>query len=383
MKILHLCLASFYIDNYSYQENMLPKFNLKAGYDVEIIASLVSFDNNGKSCVLEKSDKYTNEFGIPVTRLEFKDTLFSTKLRRYKGTYEAIDKAKPDIIFIHGCQFVDIKQVIKYIKEQSSVKVYVDNHADFLNSAKNLISRNILHKIVWKQCAQLIEPYTEKFYGVLPARVEFLTKVYKIPKEKVELLVMGADDEKIEEVRKGRCNNNIREQNGIKKDDFLIVTGGKIDDNKLQTFLLIEAIKEIENPRVKLLIFGSVVPKYKEKFTDLLCDKVKYVGWIDSKDAYEYFNEADLVVFPGLHSVFWEQAVGLGKPCVFRYMEGFTHVDLGGNCKFIYKDSINEIKEVINEILNNDKLYDHMKSVAIINGMDVFSYKKIAYRSIL
>lgn len=47
MKILHLCLANFYIDNYSYQENMLPKFHKKLGYEVEIIASMQSFDRNG------------------------------------------------------------------------------------------------------------------------------------------------------------------------------------------------------------------------------------------------------------------------------------------------------------------------------------------------
>lgn len=32
MKILHICLASFYIDNYSYQENLLPKFHMISAY---------------------------------------------------------------------------------------------------------------------------------------------------------------------------------------------------------------------------------------------------------------------------------------------------------------------------------------------------------------
>ena len=36
MKILHLMLACFYIDNYSYQENYLPKYHKKQGNDVEI-----------------------------------------------------------------------------------------------------------------------------------------------------------------------------------------------------------------------------------------------------------------------------------------------------------------------------------------------------------
>lgn len=382
MKILHLCLANFYIDNYSYQENMLPKFHKKMGLDVEIIASLVSFDNNGKGCLLKNGGRYINEYGIPITRLEYKNSRFSKRLRQYEGTYEAISKSNPDIIFIHGCQFVDIKYIVKYVKNHQNVKVYVDNHADFLNSAKNFLSKNILHKIIWRYCAQLIEPHTTKFYGVLPARVDFLINVYKLPEEKVELLVMGTDDDIVEQISQKREGIGIRQRYNIEKDEFLIVTGGKIDHKKPQTFLLMEAINNINNPKVKLLIFGSVIPEYKNKFNDLLSNNVKYAGWIQSEDAYEYFTEADLVVFPGLHSVFWEQVVGLGKPCVFRYMEGFTHVDLGGNCKFIYEDSVEEIMSVINQILNDNKLYENMKTVARNKGMHAFSYKTIANKSI-
>ncbi|MGI6706539.1 MAG: hypothetical protein ACOX6S_09950 [Clostridia bacterium] len=114
MKVLHLCLGNFYIDNYSYQENILSKFHKKMGLDVEVIASLVSFDENGEPCLLKKSGSYINEYGIPVTRLEYKNVRFSKRLRLYKGTYEAISKANPDIIFIHGCQFLDIKHVVRY-----------------------------------------------------------------------------------------------------------------------------------------------------------------------------------------------------------------------------------------------------------------------------
>ena len=52
MRILHLCLANFYIDNYSYQENMLPKYHKMMGHYVSVIASKVSFDENGELCLL-------------------------------------------------------------------------------------------------------------------------------------------------------------------------------------------------------------------------------------------------------------------------------------------------------------------------------------------
>src|SRR5690625_2302741 len=186
VKVLHLCLGNFYIDNYSYQENMLTKYHKKLELDVEIIASLVSFDENGKTILLNNGSTYINENSIPVTRLEYKKSLASKRLRRYSGTYNAIEKAKPNIIFIHGCQFMDIDQVVKYAERNPKVKIYVDNHADFSNSARNWLSKNILHKIIWRRCAHLIEPFTDKFYGVLPARVDFLRDMYKLPKDNIE-----------------------------------------------------------------------------------------------------------------------------------------------------------------------------------------------------
>lgn len=383
MKILHLCLGNFYIDNYSYQENMLSKFHKEMGLDVEIIASLVSFDENGKQCLLEGARQYTNEYGIPVTRLEYKNLIFSKRLRIYKGTYKAIELAKPDIIFIHGCQFLDIYQVVKYIKNNPHVKVYVDNHADFSNSARNFFSKNILHKIIWRHCAQIIEPYTTKFYGVLPARVDFLKDIYKVPEEKVDLLVMGADDGKVEEAKNIDLIQQIREKHGIKPGDFLIVTGGKIDNAKRQTLLLMKAVKRIKKENVKLIVFGSIIEELKEQVMELVDnDKIQYIGWINAEDSYKYFASSNLVVFPGRHSVFWEQVAGLGIPMVVKYWSGTTHVDLGGNCLFLYKDTIDEIYKVLINIIEDKNLYKKMRDIAEKEGMKHFSYRMISSSAI-
>ena len=50
--------------------------------------------------------------------------------------YEAIEKVKPEIIFVHNLQFFDISKIVKYAKKHS-VKIYADNHADFSNSARS------------------------------------------------------------------------------------------------------------------------------------------------------------------------------------------------------------------------------------------------------
>lgn len=381
MKILHLMLGCFYIDNYSYQENYLPKHHKLQGNEVEIIASRVTFDENGKPTLLPGADKYENEYGIPVTRLDYKKGKAARRLRYYEGLAAELERVAPDLIFIHGVQFSDIRIVAKYLKKHPEVKVFADSHSDFSNSATNWISKNILHRIIWRRCAQIINPFVKRFYGVLPARVDFLINEYKLPAEKVELLVMGADDDSVTAAAAPEIRTEIREKYGLAADDFIIMTGGKIDAFKTQTLLLMEAVSKIEDPRVKLIVFGSVTPELKDK-VEALADgkKVQYIGWVQAKDSYNYFAAADLVVFPGRHSVFWEQVAAQGVPMLVKHWNGTTHVDLGGNVKFLHKDSAAEIEAMLREILT-DGNYAAMKAAAE-KAAEHFKYSKIAKRSI-
>lgn len=383
MRITHLCLGCFFPDGYSYQENMLPKYHKKLGHDVSVVASLQTFDKNGNVSYMDKASEYRNEYDIPVQRLDYKAPLkVYRKLKRFIGTYEAIERTNPDILFIHGCQFMDMDVVVKYLKKHPNVTVYVDNHADFSNSATNWVSFTFLHKILWKHCAHIIYPYTKKFYGVLPARVDFLKNVYGLPADKVELLVMGADDEKVEAALKPEVRKEIREKYGITDDDFLIITGGKIDNFKKQILYLMEAVNKLQNEKVKLIVFGSVIPELKERVEALVSPYTQYIGWVKSDQTDKYYAASDLVVFPGRHSVFWEQVAGLGKPMICKAWEGTKHVDLGGNVIFLEKDSVEEIYGILKKLIEDTEAYQRMKTHAIEEGMKVFSYSDIAKRSI-
>lgn len=381
MKILHLMLACFYIDNYSYQENYLPKYHKLAGHDVEIIASLFTFDENGNGKWLPHADKYINEYGIPVTRLDFAAAPFSRRMRRYKGLADELERISPEIIFMHGVQFSDISVVANYLKKNPNVTVYADNHSDFSNSAKSWASKNIQHKILWHHYAQMINPYVERFYGVLPARVDFLADVYGLPREKIELLIMGADDEAIRAAAAPAVRNAIREKYNIADDDFLIMNGGKTDNFKKQTLLLMDAVNALDNPKVKLIIFGSVIPELKEEIEKRCSDRVQYIGWVKATDSYQYFASCDLACFPGRHSVFWEQVAGQGIPLLVKRWDGTTHVDCGGNAKFLTEDSSEEILNAIKDILSGENYSKMLKTAQ--RASITFMYSDIAQRSIL
>ncbi|MDE7446844.1 MAG: glycosyltransferase family 4 protein [Lachnospiraceae bacterium] len=385
MKIVHICLVMGYTEGLNYQENSMIKYQALDGHEVSLITTDHCFTEGVWGVCRTESD-YINPQGVHVIRLPFAFRIpyqINRQIGIFKGLTEILEKLCPDIIFVHNIQFQDIRRIAAYKRKHSNVRIYVDNHSDFSNSARNWFTRNTLYRFWWKPCAKKMEPFAEIFFGVMPSRVAFLENIYGISPAKTDLLVMGADDESVAYAADPKIQAAVREKYGIMPEDFLVVTGGKIDAFKTQTLLLAKAIQEIPVEKLKLLIFGSVEEELKERLF-ALCDgkKVQYIGWAKGEQSYEYFASADLVVFPGRHSVYWEQVVAQGIPMFCKYWDGTTHVDIGGNVEFLMEDSVKEIKEKLMELLDNSQKYKKMKEIAGSDKRKEFSYKIISRKAI-
>jgi hypothetical protein len=134
---------------------------------------------------------------------------------------------------------------------------------------------------------------------------------------------------------------------------------------------------------VKLLVFGQVNEELKEVFDYLLADNsdIIFIGWIDADKVYDYFFAADIVMFPGQHSVLWEQACAAKVPCVFEYWDGMDHVNNGGNSDFFETITLESIEQKIKELHYTPK-YFQMKEIAMSEQTDVYLYSRIAKKSL-
>ena len=378
MKIVHLCLSCFYIDNYSYQENMLPKYHVKMGHEVTVIASSFSFDEKGKGCYLTVPSVRMDNNGYKVIRLAYKKPLKVNRiLRRYENFYDTLVAEKPDLIFAHGVNMGDNLLLIKYLKSNPHVKLYGDHHGDYINSATTFLSKNVLHKIIWRYYVKKLEPFLIKCFGVTPMRCRFLKEMYHLNPDIVEFLPMGVDDEAIPnnrlEVRK-----DIRNELGVPADAFLIITGGKIDMRK-NTHVLLEAINRINNPNLHLVICGVLSPEMeylKERFDS----NIHYLGWCNAERVMECMVAADLACFPGTHSTLWEQAVGVGLPAILKRWEEMTHMNVNDNCLFVDGENLEELQYTIKQMLSKD-FYNKQKQKSII-AKTSFLYSDIAKKAI-
>jgi 1,2-diacylglycerol 3-alpha-glucosyltransferase len=386
MKILHCCLSAFYIDNFSYQENILPRFHKALGYDVQIVASTETYLGDLKKG-FAPAGSYTNEDGILVTRLAYVRWLplrIAEKLRLYRGLINCLEEFKPDIIFLHDCQFLSITDIINFVK-QKNVTIYADCHTDFVNSGRSWFSRNILHRIIYRHCVQSILPYTKQFYGTLPLRCDFLHNVYDVPLTHIRLLPFGADDTIFDYSKKEAIRSEIRAQYNIHPDDFVLVSGGKIDSRKnidklLEAFGKIKTNSSIGSCQIKLVLFGRPTSELESLINKLINQNgIIYLDWLPAKEIYKFFLSSDLAIFPGTHSVLWEEAAGIGLPLVVKRWKGIEHINLGGNCVFLEESTVEEISAVIVDLFSSRDKFTLMRIVAETKGPQVFTYSKISF----
>lgn len=384
MNIVHISPSAPFNDGWGFQENLLPKYHAKLGHKVTLIVTNRIHDAGG--FVEKEPASYRSVGGFDVITLpyvQYKErhvTALSAKL----DVYDLLHRLEPDFVFYHGLLSRTIFDVIRYRKERHEKGlpcwVVQDNHLDYNIGNVPKTCRQKLRRTYYRLLNRCTQRHVDRIYGVTPWRVQYAQDYYRISPEKTDVLIMGADDEKIDFRNRKRIRARIREQYHISDGDFLIVTGGKIDERK-KIHILMEACGNL--PGVKLLVFGSVAERMKQAY-QMLTEKysnIISIGWVDADKVYDYFFAADMVCFPGQHSVLWEQACAAKVPCVFARWPGMSHVNHGGNADFLDEITCEGIREKISQ-LHFTEAYMQMKVAAESEATDIYLYSRIAEKTL-
>lgn len=379
MKIVHVAPSCVYTEGWGYQDNLLPKYQAKLGHEVYLIVPTEAFC--GTEIQQTEEERYISPDGFFVIRKSPKRLpIYKVgEALRYIEVYDELLRIEPDMIFYHGMVSYTIVQAVKYKKRHPACIIVQDNHLDYNIGFRTDTLRKKLLSAIYTALYRYTDRYIDKVYGVTPWRKQYAEEVFGVPKSKTDVLIMGADDEKINFRDRLKTRAALRCTYGFGDTDFVIVSGGKIDEKK-KILPLMDAVNSI-GENVYLLIFGSPTEEIKTAYRERLSEYVRDIGWINADTCYEYFFMADLAFFPGQHSVLWEQACASKVPCVFRLWDGMEHVNNGGNADFIRDASVEAITEKIRELRFTDK-YARMKSVAESDRTDIYLYSNIAKKSL-
>lgn len=377
MKIAHLCLSCFYYDNYTYQENMLPRQNVDDGHDVVIIASQESLDANGKMVFVE-SGSYLGTDGALVKRVPYKKLIsrkLQNKVRAYEDVYEHLEAFQPDIIYFHGLSSYELLTLKRYKYHYPATKIILDCHSDINNTATTFLSRYILHNLFYKPVFKSVLSVVDKIYGASLQAMDFAIDFYGAPKEKVEFYPLGGlciEDEIYYPARQ-RTREALEMGNKV-----MLLQTGKINKKKKA----IEALKnfiQVKDDNLAYVIAGNLEDDVKQDMLNLISldARVHYLGWVNSEKMQDLMCACDVYVQPGSQSASMQQSLCLRCPVILDNVK--SHQPFVKDNGWLINHS-DDMKQIFEKIANNQVDLRQMSNKSLLVARELLDYRTLANR---
>ncbi len=302
MKIAHLCLSNWYVDERAYQENELIRQHVNDGHEVLVIASTETPNENDKLSYSDSSE-YIGSEGARIKRVPYRwgNSKAAVKIRAHPSVYMMLENFRPDAILFHGTCGWEVITAARYAKEHPEVIFYIDSHEDKYNSARSFLSREFLHKLYYRYCLSRAWPIAKKILCVSTEAMDFVEKTYGVPKEKIEFFPLGGrvySDQEYETLRVA-----TRKKLGLLTNELLFVQAGKQTAAKK----LLETLRAFNaTPAQAKLVIAGTLDKLIENEAMLLIksnSRISYLGWQSVDEMTGLLCAADVYLQPGTQSV--------------------------------------------------------------------------------
>jgi glycosyltransferase involved in cell wall biosynthesis len=376
LKIVHVCLSCFYIDGYAYQENILVAEHVRAGHDVQVIASTESYDKRGHLTYLTPG-AYIGTDGALVTRLQYRYNFFprlARKVRAYIGLDKILQELNPEIIIFHGLCAWSLLTVAAYVRRNPSVKLFADCHEDSNNSARTWVSRELLHKRFYKSIFLRCVDQIREVLCITVESLDFAIDFYGSPRDKTRIYPLGCTIESPESVAQRRAD--FRARHGFDDSDIVITQTGKLDHTKQLESSLI-AFCANSSPHLKLVIAGSMSDDVRSRCLPLIQSdsRILDLGWQTPDELRTVLAGADCFLQPFGQTATTQMAMGYG--CVILAQDVPSHRWLVGDNEFLFKDS-SELPLVLKRVIDNQKRLDQSKRANSQFAAAHLDYKQLA-----
>lgn len=378
MRIAHMCLSCFYIDDRAYQENELVKEHAKQGHDVLVIASTHVHDEQGNRA-FTSPESYKLSDGADVIRLPYHSALplsLAKSLRIHGGVYQLLEDFSPDIIMFHGMCGWELITAASYKKRNPPTKLYVDNHSDFINSANGFLSKWVLHYFYYRLIVKFCLPSIDKLLCVSRMTWEFAENFYGVPVSKLEFYPLGGHPVSPSEYNNRR--NDTRTKLGIEKEEVVFIQSGKQSSSK-RLISTLRAFSAVSDERFRLLIVGAILDEIRDEAVPFIegDSRITFLGWKEPSQLEDLLCAADVYVQPGSQSSTMQTSVCCYCATILQDIRGHE-VYTDGNGWLVNTDE--DLRRVFEEISEGKVDLSEMKDKSKKLAESILDYSILARR---
>ena len=388
MKIVHL--MGYFVPELGYQEYYLAKKHKDMGHDVYVVSSemMYPFPNienmlkeaGVKNTSIKRKSGFYIVDGIKVYRLkhffEYSDFIL------VKGLKQTLAKIKPDVVFAHESR-QGLPALAAYYKNMFKYKLVVDQHDFYHKIPGHALTKKFLRFLDYFLFRKFIVDYSlnraDKIISVTKETKEFLIKTHKINPRSISLIPLGVDTDFFK--FNGKARNGTRKRFKIKENDIVLIFSG-IAVRRKGIEILLEALLEIKNENVKLMIVGGGDESYMQELRKLgkklgIEDKAIFTGFVKKDYVKNYFSAADIGVWPGNNSVSIMEAMACRLPIVMVDLQLSHLVSYNNGLKFPQHNK-EKLKEALEKLIGNNKLRSNMAENSVSAIKKYYSYDIIA-----
>lgn len=359
MKVCICAHSSFSVPNHRLY--FFAKELTKRGVDITFI---VPGKKDAESCKKEFSKSKVIDLGLNVSRFK------NSKLLLYPlFSAKAKNKMKGDYDFIYGICLPAALAVSLAKTDSKKIVDYIDLWSGYWDYASQSLKGKIVHSIV-----KYGESYTlKKADMVLTITKKLAEQLEELGCEKQKLRIIrdGVDTKKFYEFK---VKDDFYKKYGLQKEiDYVVFQGGIAAHDGVQ-FMVNAAPQVIKNsPNVKFLIVGTGT--YEKNIRELIAKNklekyFQFTGWVNYEEMPLFMNIAKINCIPlpdapathGVVTYKLFEGMACGTPAIIGNMPAVREIIKHKDAAYLVKsENKEELANAINELLNDKKLYDHIK----------------------
>lgn len=265
---------------------------------------------------------------------------------KHKQVLQVIKEFKPHII--HGAIFEGMSMAaISGTLGRVPVRILEETSEPTTRSRKALLIQQIFSNL------------TDKIIGISPSVCDFLIQKVRISREKVILINNGVS------VPKPLVEGFKKAVLGLDQEDMVLGAVGRVYNDVKRFSDILEAIKILENPRIKFLLIGEGPDlQHLKNQAGLLGVQDQFLAVGYQSDPQSYMELMDVFLVPSAHEGFGLVAVEsmlAGLPVIASRVGGLKDVVVDGETGFLVPPrSPGSIAEKIQILIDQPQLRKQM-----------------------
>lgn len=336
---------------------MQPQYSGISEYTYNLLKNIFETDSTNQYVLFYNSGKQPDVPNFDFSNVTFKEYKFPNKL------------------FNLSLRFLKITEIDKLI---GGVDVFLSPNFLFTNLSKDCRQVIIVHDLTFELYPEFFTAKNRLWHKLIGPKqmcqnADVIIAISHNTKNDI-VKIFGINPNKIQMIYPGIANNFFEQIADDQKiatkkkynlpDNYIFYLGNLEPRKNIET--LLKAFELLEDKNISLVLAGSKAWKYKNinklYNNSKVKNRIKFLGYVDAADKPALYNLAKVFVYPSIYEGFGLpplEAAASGTPVISSFNSSLVEA-VGKSGLLIDPNNYNELAKVIDKLLNDEKLQQHL-----------------------